>query len=578
MKILASHKRVMPKLYSNDKWPNIDGYVEIQDSNNVLTGRLFVQAKTLSKNHNLKFSCPVSFFSSCEINPCLLLGVDNLNEKVYWLYFDAQNIKKIDFKKNKCTKTIQFDQSNYLDKNTKTYIDAWEGIVRDNQYRFQRYDELKSSYEIIVQNLNKAIGQTSNNFIKLHLFLDELNYRLDNQFLIVKNRFYPRTWKLGIAYYNYEPQKISYVLFPVPIGKNDVQIKEVDKTLHDKIQKEGLGFTGHFVENPIEKRPLEYAKEIIASKTLKIAENKLLDHSGSELLACEFVFAFVDKFNVQMGLERKDTYTIAEMETAFYKYLPLWLIETYDLLLTENRNYFNERIKSGRVRYFDPNWINEITVNECDDIANRVNVKVKNNNDIPRIPIGNKQMPIGLFIEFLNYLKQNQREIIRVYKPKDFSRFEDKVNRVWNVFSKEDTDYNLRVFFKNLPEAYNTLIKNNFPLLEKELSLFKGADKIAVFWDVKNEYIRYGDSPTYEIFFLRSTENNAEQSVEIVSSEDIAQLREVDLKIGEIYFKGRKYRITSMISALLDFIYEDTPMLNFIYGVLEERLREYFKN
>ena len=57
--ILARHKRVMPKLYSSDKWPNIDGHIEVQDAGHTLVGRSFVQAKTLPGDHNLKFACPV---------------------------------------------------------------------------------------------------------------------------------------------------------------------------------------------------------------------------------------------------------------------------------------------------------------------------------------------------------------------------------------------------------------------------------------------------------------------------------------------------------------------------------------
>lgn len=95
--ILTTHKRVMPQLSSIDKWPNIDGHLEVQDSDNNLVGRLFVQAKTLPPNHKNKFRCPISFFSSCEIDPILLFGVDNQNKKVYWRYFDSQIIKNIDF-------------------------------------------------------------------------------------------------------------------------------------------------------------------------------------------------------------------------------------------------------------------------------------------------------------------------------------------------------------------------------------------------------------------------------------------------------------------------------------------------
>ncbi len=40
--LLTTHERVMPQLASIDKWPNIDGYLELQDANEVLLGRMEV--------------------------------------------------------------------------------------------------------------------------------------------------------------------------------------------------------------------------------------------------------------------------------------------------------------------------------------------------------------------------------------------------------------------------------------------------------------------------------------------------------------------------------------------------------
>jgi len=54
------------------------------------------------------------------------------------------------------------------------------------------------------------------------------------------------------------------------------------------------------VENPIKRRPKEYAIEIVKSKTLKIWGNRLLDHKGNEFLAREFIFAFIDNFSQQL--------------------------------------------------------------------------------------------------------------------------------------------------------------------------------------------------------------------------------------------------------------------------------------
>jgi len=519
--ILAHHKRVMPKLYSNDKWPNIDGHIEVQDANHTLVGRSFVQAKTLPRDHNLKFACPVSFFSSCEIDPCFLFGVDNQNEKVYWLYFDAHVIKEIDFEGNTSTKTIEFSESQCFDKTKIDYVETWEKIIRDNQQKFQQYNELKKSYELILRSSNRAIGKTDKNFSKIHLFLDELNKGLDHQFLIVKDTFYPRTWKIGIAYYEYEETKVTYTPFPIPIDQNDVQIKEVDNTLRDKLKQQGHGFTGHFAENPIEIRPREYANEIIGSKVMSILERQLLNHAGHQLLAQETVFNFINSYHDYLDLPKKDSYSIEEIKGS------------------------NElmRMKSTSL-----------------------------------LSINAKHVNLSIFWELLNFLESKQLRISRVYRAKDFSRIPNG-GWVWDVFSKPDTEHNLNIVFSNLSSAYDQLVLSNFPLLKEEFSLFQEADKILIRYKLKETYTDFGSGPTYEMFYLKADDNASQKSIEVIGDGEGDTLNKLFYSGGSYKFeyKGGQYTLLSVHHSVLDFIYDDTPLFKLVYEILNQRIKQYFE-
>jgi len=519
--LLARHKRVMPKLSSSDKWPNIDGHIEVQDASNVLMGRSYVQVKTLPANHNLKFACPVSFLTSCELDPCFLFGVDNQNEKVYWLYFDAHIIKEIDFEGNTSSKTIQFNESQSFDKTKTDYVEKWEKIIRDNQQKFKEYNELKKSYELILLSSNRAIGKTDKNFSKIHLFLDELNSGLDHQFQIVKDTFYPRTWKIGIAYYEYEETKIAYTPFPIPIDQNDVQIKEVDNSLRDKLKQQGLRFTGHFAENPIESRPREYAKEIIGSKMTSILERQLLNHAGHELLAQETIFNFVESYHGHMGLPKKDSYSVEEIKNSE------WLM----------------RMKNASLLSIDAKHIN-----------------------------------LSIFWELLNFLDIKRLPVSRVYKAEDFSRIPNG-GWVWNVFSKQDTEHNLNIVFDNLASAYEQLILNNFPLLKEEFSLFQDADKILVRYKLKETYTDYGSGPTYEMFYLKADDKASQKSIEVIGNSEADTLNKLFYTGGPYKFeyKGNQYILISAHHSVLDFIYDDTPLFKLIYELLLQRVKQYFE-
>lgn len=576
---LAESQRAMPDLKANDKWPNIDGYIEITDENGFPKGTLKAQVKKLSvknaqnKQHSFKDD---KFFTYCKESldwiPILLIGVNLKKKKAFWLHIDHDFLDK-----NGSSKTVKFIENQIIESGKTDFIHDWGNIVALYDSKAKEFEKYKKAFSILSDVITPALGKTDEKFIKIHYFLDEINDYLDHKFTIVKQIFYPNTWKLGFAYYQYTKSELTYTLYPIAQSRNDVQIKEVDKNLHDIIQKEGLGFAGHFSNNPLETRPKEYAKEIIQSKTEKIIEAKLLKHAGSEFLAKEFIFAFIDKFHVQMGLEQKDKYLVEEIEKAFYTYLPLWLKISHDILLSKDRNNFKNRVTDGRIRYYDPDRICEIKENEQKEIEQSVKNALKENTPAPKIPMGNEQIPFGLFVEFFNFLKQTQKEIERPYKTKDFSRLKDNGSWVWSVFSKQDTTHNLKIFFENLVEVYSSILQNNFPLLLSEFSLFGEADTILISWNVKDSYKSFQDGPTYKLYYLKSKTKKENPNIYLLTDEEAETHEQFDLRTRELKFRNEDYEMISRRSSVLDFIYEDTPMLNFIYKELEDQMKKYFK-
>ena len=61
--------------------------------------------------------------------------------------------------------------------------------------------------------------------------------------------------------------------------------------------------------------------------------------------------------------------------------------------------------------------------------------------------------------------------ISKRFRKADRSRIA-KVGRhwIWDEFSKQDAETNLRTVFDNLPEAYAQVLQNNFPTLGVELN------------------------------------------------------------------------------------------------------------
>lgn len=570
--ILASHKKIMPKLSKIDKWPNTDGFVEIQDNDKSYLWQLSVQVKTLQKNHKLKFDCPISFLLYCEKNPCLLLGVDNKKNIVYWLYFDTYVLKDINFDKNDCTKTISFIESQKISKKSKKYIEEWRKIVLRNAYRFSNFDDHKKAFELLSSSTNQAIWLEVDFFRNIHIFLDTINKLLDNDFSIIKKRFYHNQWKIWLAYYEYKPSSLGYVLYPIAYNKNDVQIKKVDDDLHTKLSKQWLGFTMNFSQNPIEANSTKFAYDILEDKLKQIIDAKFLDHPGNWFLANEFVIAFIDKFSEQLWLTISDVYRIEDIKKWFYKYLPLWLSEAHKFLYEQDRNNFRKRLNDGHILYYDPKIINNMSDEERGDIKSNVLEKLKNNSDIPVLTIWNDQMPLWNFVDFLESIKSEK--VWRLYRSKDYSRL--KTWWVWEVFSPEDTVYNFRLAVSNLQKVYEDVVDLNFPLLKDRLSLFKWWNKIV--YVLEKETLGDIWGLWYKVFHLRSEDDSNKWTIDFVDWDLAKTFDDIFFTKWKVNYLWKNYDILHKRSSILHFIYEDAPLLNLVYKILIESLSDYFKS
>jgi hypothetical protein len=585
---LLDHEKVKDDIKKRNTIPNIDGYLDLVDETFRSIGKVEVQIKKLSNVDPPKINVKASFFSYCEssILPVLLIGVDVKNKKVHWLYIDENFTSQLKIVDGQKSKTIYYPKENFIDGQNTGYIQSWKYIISVRKIKLQSYDELKKSYDILSIKSNHALGLLKNEFQNIHLFLDDLNKLLDNEFSIIKRRYYPNAWKIGLAYYEYERSEVSYTLYPIPLNKNDVQIKEVNEELRKQLQREGLGFAAHYAENPIDARPKEYAKEVIKSKTINLLENRLLNHQGNQFLANEFITGFIDKFHTQLGLQIKREYTIEEIEKAFYYYLPVWVDEAVSIIVKMGRNNKKRaedclhRDGIGRkLPYFDPNDLGwQIMSEELDTLKHNVTERLNHEKiDVPFLLLGNDQFQFGVFTELFSFLKsQGIKKIERIYLPKDYSRLNKSGGWTWSLLSPESIEKNLKTFFKNLPQVYNDLLNQNFPLLKDMLPLFGGASKILVVFSVKEEYKDYSNAPTIQFLYLRNKEER-DIKIEVFAEGEgkIPEIYSIDFRKG-IEFGGRKYDIISGSTGILDFIYEDLPMFNYVYKMLKDNLKNYF--
>lgn len=583
---LIDHKQVKLDIKERDKYPNIDGYIELVDKDLVPIGKLEAQIRTLSTNSRTppRIQCPISLIAFSEkstCNPVLLVGVDVEQNQAYWIHVTSDLVELKNGSSQK-SKVVSFPTENIVDSKDTKYILEWKNIVEAYKRKMQEYSILEDAFVELSKKSNLALDVDKKDFQDIHIFLDKINALLDGKFSIVKNRFYPTAWKIGLAYYRYEEDAVTYTLYPIPFSKNDVQIKEIDKNLREELKDEGLGFTGHFKENPFRRRPKEYAIEIVESKMMKILEHRLLSHKGNEFLAREYVFAFIDRFSQQMGLDTKDSYTISEIEEAFFYYLPTWVDEAIKFMVKVERNRVRRYADClyGRP-YFDPDMlISQIMSDERKRIDDLVRKRINQKSPIPRIPLGNRRFPLGIFYEFLSFLKSKGIEKLdRVYSQKDYSRLRKTGGFIYNLFSPSAVEKNLKVFFNNLQIAYKDIVLRNFPEIAEKLPLFGDASLTIVVFNVKEKYEPPRDSPIIQFFHLASENGGGLEIAMYKEGEPNApNISFENVRLGEnIELDRKKYQLISGSKGVLDFIYDDLPMFNFVYRILKGNIRTYFE-
>jgi len=520
---LVENSNVKLDIKKRDKYPNIDGYVELIDDDRSPSGKLEVQGKKLPNNFDPekpKIRLELQLLDQSKYvtaNPVLHIGVDISREKVYWLYANenlintrGERIGELNYKTTTIPLNLDDITNGVIDRNKKDFINRWKIITKNHIRKVHEFDELKKLYSELNEKASPILGTSNQDFINVHIFLDKLNYLLKD-FPVIKDRFYGSdTWKLGYAYFKEDPEGYdSYAIYPISWSKNDIQIKEVKALERLKVSK--IWTTSS--RNLIKDNPKEYAIEIIKSKISDVLYDKLLFHNN-EFLVTEYVFSFIDKY-LHSLIVKKDKYSVEEILNV---------------------------------------------IKPVDQVSTRSN-------------------QINLFYESLSYLEEKGIEYIeRIYSPKDYSRNQN-LSWVWNTLSPKAVKTNLEIFFSNLPKVYEDIVSQNFPELRNNLPLFKNASRVIMIYNVKESYRSFEDHPRMATLYL-DNESNGNPILELYEEgENIAlpKINEVfSFKMLEI--NGDNYNKFSSSIEILDFIYDDQPMLNYVYNELKNNLNNYFEN
>jgi len=578
--------RVKSDVNIRDKYPNHDGFIELIDIKGFPCGKIFVQVKGLNdkKLNPPKIQIETTYFSYANIDNCpfILIGVDCINEKVYW-YHIKRNI--IDEVKNQKSKVITFPISNIIDGKNSDYIDEWDRIIKNDKKKIDFYDELKEENKRLIDLTRKAesseIGIVKQEYKSIHIFLNVLNNLLETHFSVIKSKIYNNPWKIGLIYFRYEENSYGYSLFPIPWNKNDALIKLGNNELWEEIKNLGLGLKIFDDSNILHKNPTKFAKKILYDHLKLILNKQLLNNQCNDILAQEYVISFIDLFHKQLGLEIKEEYSLEEVFFGFFIYIPIWIDEVSKFIIEKKRN----NTKKIEDLYFKRPYIRISTLDVMINLVEEMEIKKKVQTRIKNKDFNKNSFTIGSdnlsFLDFhkcLNFLMRNNiTNIRRIYKRTGFVG-EKKPQQVYDRFTEDDIESNIRAFFEYIEDVYIDFLNINFPYLINEFDLYRNFSKIIIIYEIDlSSSQMIGQSPiSFDIYYLQKNGIKTRDFKLIPKNPEILKIFKGKQQGDQIIFNNETYFLKFHQWQVFSLIFGQTPMLKYCYQIIRERVREYF--
>lgn len=562
-----------------DKFPNTDGIFEIVTEDQIPIGKLDIQVKILEKKNfkNPKYQCQKDFLAFCQesILPVILIVVNTETEVAYWIHVSRSVIETLSKKIKGDSVNLLIPNTNIISKTDTKYIDNWITILETYITRLINYDdiekellEIKVRKEVLEKITNPALGVEKPYFRELHFFLDHYNDLLNRDFQIIKNIFYSEYWKIGIAYSKYEDKHLQYSLYPISYFNNDIQIKEIDQSKVNG-QMNFLNSVGHYTDNPIKNNSLEYAYKYIIKDLKKIVDGRAL-LPINKFIALEYIIAFIDKNHELLGLdEKKETYTLKEIEYAITEFIPMICDLAYPNSKTEISIDEDYPVDIDSFRW-------QVMPKQMQRWVKVAKQKTSNGERPSReYKFYSKDFNLEYFYKLIMHLKHLGIDVIK--RPYPIKTYPNKTSYFMSeVFNKEQVKEMVTTIFEELPGIYDQFIEDFFPNIYNKIKYFAHFNKLII--NIETSEVQRGTGIVF--MYLKNTSNSDEKKIEVYMDNEKSPIKWQDLHKywkQNILIEDNEYKVLNSSSSFLENIYYETPMLDFLYDTLKHQLEDYLK-
>lgn len=304
LKLDTSCKNRLKDLPCGDKFPGIDGYMNVLNENFSLSGLHFnYQLKSTKSKKKKYYDCKREFLNICRINkiPIILILVNSKLDLFFWEYINEsyiKNILKLDDDKKSKTRRVKF-----LNVIEKDFIDKIINICKNHSILYHEQKEFfenleymksqKTPIDIYTDDKFKKQQTTEHNIDKFGYFTVPYSVKLNeeetNEIKKIKNKLFKSIKSISDKFIIY--QGLIYLIGPVYLDRRGDIIRLKIKRLLSINNKEEKLILDNLLNLKliIQKGNLVYVNNKERSKKIL---NELLDKNDLNLNKLANIFIY----------------------------------------------------------------------------------------------------------------------------------------------------------------------------------------------------------------------------------------------------------------------------------------------
>jgi hypothetical protein len=545
---LLDPKRVKADIRTRDKYPNIDGTIELVDQENRPFGKFDVQVRKIGDGQK-SYSCPTSLVAYSEVStlPVVLACIDVSLNRAYWRHITPTMPEYI---KEQNSFTIRFDEASDCIDSDGIYIQKWEELVFDFRKRITQFPKLQR--EIADKLTVKTLLPKDIRFFQQ--YIDTINRLLDDDFLAIKKILFPDVWKLGVGIFDAGDQWVSFQIYKIPYEEPAPLVCKLEGNAFQSAPNDRYAISTHGTRREVLADPDISARNFVLDEVKQVIEKRLLPVHG-QLTSTEILFSFIRYYHSLLAISPDhDTYDVEELSYALNQHM-LGVCAS-----------FASKVADSATRFVSL---------DLDSIASYIRSNKVEPTPPGKIPVSfsvsSRHFPIrSVFDALRNLMAVNVKVIKRPFIPRSQNPALGG-NWIWSGYRPDHEIQNITLILENALQEYSEFVSRNRLKFPNSRYLDKSTSIIMEY----EPTFRPGEwgPGLREHHVDNQSQTLPKLVVSIITDEKLA----IDRKtFPQLTYNGVNYQASTSSDSTAGFLFSRTPTLSLLYRMLKRDLSEHY--